>query len=141
MKYYVVIDTNVLISAALKMDSNPGIILRLVDEDIIVPLVNKKIIEEYINVLKRPKFHFSDLLIKDVINMIEKRAININEKRIDINLPDEKDRVFYEVVIEANKTSESKLVTGNIKHFPIASFIVTPKELCDIILRDFEKEL
>lgn len=57
MKYYVVIDTNVLVSAALKGNSNPGLILRMVDEGIILPLINKQIISEYVNVLKRPKFH------------------------------------------------------------------------------------
>lgn len=57
MKYYVVIDTNVLVSAALKGDLNPGLILRMVDEGIILPLINKQIISEYVHVLKRPKFH------------------------------------------------------------------------------------
>lgn len=138
MKYYVVIDTNVLVSAALKGDSNPGLILRMVDEGIILPLINKQIISEYVNVLKRPKFHFNDDLIDSIIEMIKKNAITIDEERLDIFLPDEKDRVFYEVVIKSNKERESKLVTGNIKHFPIAHFIVTPKELCDLILADLE---
>ena len=138
MKYYVVIDTNVLVSAALKGNSNPGLILRMVDEGIILPLINKQIISEYVNGLKRPKFHFNDDLIDSIIEMIKKNAITINEERLDIFLPDEKDRVFYEVVIKSNKERKSKLVTGNINNFPIAHFIVTPKELCDLILADLE---
>ena len=59
MKYYVVIDTNVLVSAALKGNLNPGLILRMVDEGIILPLINKQIISEYVNVLKMPKFHLN----------------------------------------------------------------------------------
>lgn len=47
MKYYVVIDTNVLVSAALKPESNPGLIFKFVDENIIVPLINEEIINEY----------------------------------------------------------------------------------------------
>lgn len=110
----------------------------MVDEGIILPLINKQIISEYVNVLKRPKFHFNDDLIDSIIEMIKKNAINIDEERLDIFLPDEKDRVFYEVVIKSNQGRKSKLVTGNIKHFPIAHFIVTPKELCDLILADLE---
>ncbi len=39
MKYYAVIDTNVLVSAVLKPSSNPGMIIRLALEGIIIPLV------------------------------------------------------------------------------------------------------
>ena len=119
MKYYVVIDTNVIVSAAIKINSNPGLILRLVDDGIIIPLINEKIISEYINVLKRPKFHFDTSLIGDLISMITKNAISVKNETIDIVLPDEKDRVFYEVVVKSNEIRESKLVTGNIKHVPI----------------------
>lgn len=141
MKYYVVIDTNVIVSAAIKINSNPGLILRLVDDGIIIPLINEEIISEYINVLKRPKFHFDTSLIEDLISMITKNAISVKNETIDIVLPDEKDRVFYEVVVKSNEIRESKLVTGNIKHFPITHFIVTPKELCDIILKQLEEHI
>lgn len=52
----------------------------------------------------------------------------MKQKKIDIVLPDPKDRVFYEVVLEERKFEEAYLVTGNIKHFPIETFIVTPKK-------------
>jgi uncharacterized protein len=48
-KYYVVIDTNVLISAALKPDSNPGIIFKFIDDGIIVPLINNEILNDIEN--------------------------------------------------------------------------------------------
>lgn len=40
MKYYAVIDTNVLVSAMLKWDSVPGNIMELVFTGCIVPIVN-----------------------------------------------------------------------------------------------------
>ncbi len=52
-------------------------------------------------------------------------------------MPDPKDRVFYEVVMEKRKTDEAYLVTGNIRHFPVKPFVVTPREMIDIILSDF----
>ena len=51
MKYYAVIDTNVIVSSMLKHDSIPGRILDLVILNIIVPLLNNEILEEYFDVL------------------------------------------------------------------------------------------
>lgn len=65
---------------------------------------------------------------------IEKRGIYIDAESIEEELPDPKDRVFYEVVMEERKTEEAYLVTGNIKHFPVKPFIVTPRKMIDIIL-------
>lgn len=55
MKYYAVIDTNVLVSAMLKWQSVPGSILEFSLEGIIVPVLNEEIVEEYRAVLERPK--------------------------------------------------------------------------------------
>ena len=41
MKYYAVIDTNVLVSAVLKWNSVPGNIIDLTFNDVITPLVNQ----------------------------------------------------------------------------------------------------
>lgn len=51
-------------------------------------------------------------------------------------MPDPKDRVFYEVVMEQRKSDNAYLTTGNIKHFPQKPFIVTPRQLLDIILEE-----
>jgi predicted nucleic acid-binding protein len=39
-------------------------------------------------------------------------------------MPDEDDRVFY----DAAKTADAYLITGNSKHYPKESFILTPSE-------------
>ncbi len=57
---------------------------------------------------------------------------------IDIELPNPKDSVFYEVVMEERKEEDAYLVTGNIKHFPEKPFIVTPRQMLDIILKDMD---
>ena len=136
MRYYAVIDTNVIVSAMLKWNSVPGSILELAIEGPITPVLNEKILEEYREVLLRPKFHFTDKIVSEVIEAIKRRAIFADEERIDIELPDPKDRVFYEVVMEQRKNSDAYLVTGNIKHFPVEPYVVTPKEMMDIILSD-----
>ena len=59
MKYYAVIDTNVIVSALLKWNSVPGVVLQAVFNGFVVPVFNDEILNEYRNVLNRPKFGFS----------------------------------------------------------------------------------
>ncbi len=59
MKYYAVIDTNVLVSAMIKWNSVPGNIMELTFDGSIVPILNEQIVKEYREVLTRPKFHFT----------------------------------------------------------------------------------
>ena len=60
MKYYAVIDTNVLVSAMLRWDSVPGCVLEHAFIGDIIPLLNGQVLKEYIEVLRRPKFHFDE---------------------------------------------------------------------------------
>ena len=136
MKYYAVIDTNVLVSAMLKWQSVPGKILELAFSGLIIPLFNDEILSEYKNVLSRPKFKLSNELVNNIVNEIEEKGIYVNEKTLDEYLPDPKDRVFYEVVMEERNNEDAYLVTGNIKHFPVRPFIVTPRRMLDIILEE-----
>jgi len=48
------------------------------------------------------------------------------------------DVVFYEVVMEQRVSTQSWPVTGNIKHFPNEAFIVTPRQMLEIILNEDE---
>ena len=134
MIYYAVIDTNVLVSAMLKWNSVPGNVMELVFTGSIILVYNSEILKEYREVLSRPKFHFVEDIVDDVLEGLENRGISIEAETVDIVLPDPKDRVFYEVVLEERKTEEAYLVTGNIKHFPVETFIVTPRKMLDIVL-------
>ncbi len=73
-----------------------------------------------------------------MVDQLIARGIYVEADVLDEELPDPKDRVFYEVVMEKRKEDEAYLVTGNIRHFPVRPFIVTPREMLDIILRDEE---
>ena len=126
MKYYVVIDTNVLVSAVLKSHSVPGSIVELAFDGPIIPILNEAIEKEYREVLSRPKFHLPEDLIEGIMSTFHKRAIYVDAEHLDVELPDPKDLVFYEVVMEERKEEDAYLVTGNIKHFPIKPYVVTP---------------
>jgi len=139
MTYYAVIDTNVLVSAMLRWDSVPGNIMELAFGGSIVPILNDSIVAEYREVLSRPKFHLSEEIINDVLDTINENGLYVDAEELEIELPDPKDRVFYEVVMEERKEEDAYLVTGNIKHFPAKPFIVTPRQMLDIILADIEE--
>ena len=139
MKYYAVIDTNVLVSAMLKWSSVPGNIMELVFGGTIIPVLNKEIVIEYRDVLLRPKFRLTEDIVADVIDVIETNGLFVEADALDIVLPDPKDKVFYEVVMEERKDEDAYLVTGNIRHFPQKPFIVTPRQMLDIVLADTEE--
>lgn len=136
MKYYAVIDTNVIVSAVLKQDSVPGKVVRMALEGSIVPILNDVIENEYREVLSRPKFHLSQSIIEDIIFAFRDKGLYVEAGSFEIELPDPKDRVFYEVVMEKRKSEETWLVTGNIRHFPVEPFIVAPREMLDVVLND-----
>lgn len=134
MKYYAVIDTNVLVSALLKWDSVPGNVLQFTITGVVTPVLNEDILREYREVLLRKKFHFPESVVDAILDNLAAQAVFINEEKLDVNLPDPKDVVFYEVVMEERKKQDAYLVTGNLKHFPVERFIVTPRQFLDILL-------
>ena len=136
MKRYAVIDTNVLVSAMLKWTSVPGNILEFAFSGTIIPVLNDKIVAEYREVLMRDKFHLTKDIVDDVIQALEEQGEYNDTDNMDYVMPDPKDVVFYAIVMEKRKEEDAYLVTGNIKHFPQEPFVVTPKEMMDIILDD-----
>lgn len=134
MKYYAVIDTNVLVSAMLKWTSVPGSIIEFAFSGVIIPVLNERIIAEYREALMRKKFHFTIEIVDDVIQSLEDQGEYIDTEKTDYELPDPKDVVFYAIVMEKRKKDEAYLVIGNIKHFPKEPYVVTPKEMMDILL-------
>lgn len=131
--YYAVIDTNVLISATLKANSIPSYIILEALQGSIIPILNDQILEEYTTVLRRPKFNFSEDIIEKLISGLILRGVFFDGLETNDNVIDPKDVVFYQVTLEAREYHDAFLVTGNSKHFPVKSFIVTPKEMMDLI--------
>ena len=132
-KIFAVMDTNVIVSALLSgnLESNPVKVFRAIVQERIVPLYNDEILEEYRCVLSRPKFHLDLPLIDTVIKAIIADGLNIDRTpATDIDFPDPKDIVFYEVALSVE---DSYLVTGNIRHFPVKPFVVTPAEMVRIL--------
>ncbi len=133
VKYYVVLDTNVVVSALLNLASVPGAVLREALAGRVIPLLHESILEEYSDVLRRPKFKFDRRNVETTLTGLIRRSVFLDAAAVSDEIPDPDDAIFYEVVMEARKTEDAYLVTGNLRHFPVKPFVVTPKELLDIL--------
>jgi hypothetical protein len=100
MKYYAILDTNVLVSALLKTGSVPGQVAAEAMHGDIIPILNDEIIAEYEDVLRRPKFHFDSKAVTVFLDELKKRAVYSDYGLIDDEIPDAKDVVFYAVLME-----------------------------------------
>jgi hypothetical protein len=50
-------------------------------------------------------------------------------------MPDEDDRVFYEVSLSVE---DSFMVTGNLKHYPQTPKVVSPADFLDVMIKSKE---
>jgi len=132
MKKRVVVDTNILVSAALSPNGNPAKIIALISsgEEIQV-YYSREILAEYKDVLSRQKLNIAAETQTRIMNAIISTGTLITPTSSEIPLPDESDRVFYDTA----KESGAVLITGNTKHFPEEDFIVTPSQFLELFLR------
>lgn len=134
MKYYAVIDTNVLLSALLSKNTDSATVkvLDAVFDGTIIPLYHQAILYEYNEVFHREKFHLQEELIQTVLESIRQYGIEVFPQPTGAVLIDMDDLIFYEVAME-KRDDDAYLVTGNQKHYPLRNFIVTPAEMMAII--------
>lgn len=134
MKYYAVIDTNVLVAALLSKNNDAATVkvLDAVFDGKIIPLYHPAILTEYNEVLHREKFHLRDKTIQLVLNAILQYGIEIFPHPTGETLIDMDDLIFYEVAME-KQDDKAYLITGNQKHYPAKNFIVTPAEIMNIL--------
>lgn len=133
---YAVIDTNILVSALITHNSNASTVkvLESLFLQRFIPLYNEDIIIEYEDVLHRRKFKLTEDQIRLVIDCVKQIGIDSERFSYDGNMPDEDDRVFYEVALSEE---DSFLVTGNLKHFPKTPKVITAAQMMEILDHDF----
>ena len=136
MTYYAVIDTNVLVSSMLKFKSIPWYITYLIEANTIIPLFNEEILEEYYDVLTRNDFGFEQKRVEELIQLIKTKGLFIERKKAIEEFIDKTDIVFFEIVMGARHTMDAYLVTGNMRHYPVRSYVVTPREMIGIIEKE-----
>ena len=129
---YVVIDTNVFVSAYLTHNFNSAT-SKIVDSLLkgkIILLYNEEIMDEYLEVLSRPHFGISINERDALFDYIRRKGISAERAVSNKLFVDESDRVFYEVALSEE---DSFLVTGNLKHYPVEPRVVTPAQMLQIL--------
>ena len=130
---FAVIDTNVIVSAAIKPESIPGKILALALSGEIRLVFSREILLEYEKVLSRAKFCFEKSYVDNVIKTFNIFGENIVPLRLSAHFEDADDKKFYEAFVSVKDGRDIYLITGNTRHFPDEERIVTPRQMLTIM--------
>ncbi|MGA2465237.1 MAG: putative toxin-antitoxin system toxin component, PIN family [Thermodesulfobacteriota bacterium] len=135
----VVYDTNVIVSAALKEESLPALLLSLGLEGKVRFFVSLALVQEYQKVLERPRFKLGHKEITELMEKINQKAIMVKPtKELDLLKADKSNRILE----CALKAKVDFIITGNKKHFPFEEFkgskIVTPREFLSKIGKEIK---
>ena len=111
----IVIDTNVLVAGLLSPFGACGKIVRMVSAGELILSFDARILSEYNEVLRRPKFGFEEEKIAAFLDYIVYRGRAVAPFPLSYSLPDPDDEPFLEVALASHAVC---LITGNQKHFP-----------------------
>ena len=135
----VVLDTNVVISAHLKIEGFERYALDLVLGGKLQLAASEAILDEYANVLVRPQFAISRKRLARSMDLIRKSAHIMRPSRRLTVAHDPSDNRFLEC---AEAARADYLVTGNKRHFPNAwrqTLVVNTRELIEWIAPDLRR--
>jgi putative PIN family toxin of toxin-antitoxin system len=111
----IVIDTNVLVAGLLSPFGACGEIVRMVSAGELTLSFDARILSEYNEVLRRPRFGFEKDKVVALLGYIVYRGRAVAPTPLTHSLPDPDDEPFLEVTLSSQAVC---LVTGNRKHFP-----------------------
>lgn len=111
----IVVDTNVLVAGLLTPFGTCGEIVRMLTTGDLVLCVDARILLEYDEVLRRPKFALEPRTVDAVMEYIRNASEIHACAPLAQPLPDRDDSPFLEVALSAGAEC---LVTGNVRHFP-----------------------
>ena len=106
----IIIDTNVIISAILKGRSPRQVIQFIIDSDDCDWLVSLEILSEYREVLSRPKFKLSEVIIKEWFDIFETATQLV---KVDLSVDFPRDRKDAKFLACAMVSKADFLVTGD----------------------------
>ena len=111
----IVIDTNVLVAGLLSPFGACAEIVRMVSAGVLTLSFDARILSEYNEVLRRPRFGFEEEKIATFLDFIVYRGQAVAPSPVFHSLPDPDDEPFLEVTLASQAVC---LVTGNQRHFP-----------------------
>ena len=130
---FAILDTNVVVSYFLsKKESPPASVMNEIFEGRIVPVYSCYLINEYRRVLSREEFGLDEFIVDSMLDVIQSSGFGMESFESMITLPDKKDVPIFELAL-LTRDVNALLVTGNLRHFPKVDFIVTPKQMMDLL--------
>jgi putative PIN family toxin of toxin-antitoxin system len=127
-----VIDTNVLVSAALKPQGLQRTTFLLATAKPARLYISATILDEYTEVLFRPELAIRRGLRQQFLQLIKQRSHSVTPyRRLDVT-SDPDDNIFFEC---AEAARADYLITGNVRHFPTfwkCTKIITSREFLDL---------
>jgi putative PIN family toxin of toxin-antitoxin system len=130
----VVFDTNIVYSAIRKSEGLPAKAVDLVVSGQIIPCVSDALLDEYRDVLFRPKLDLHSERRRQVLDIFSTLALHVTPTvTLKISSDDDDNRI-YECAAEA---LADYIVTGNTRHFPRpykATRIITARQLVEPLL-------
>ena len=112
----IVLDTNVIVSGLLSPFGAPAEIIQMVSSGIVRLCYDARILSEYRDVLRRPKFRFDETHVDPFLNQVKVDGYWVTAKPLAKRLPDPDDEPFLEVALAAKARC---LITGNPKDYPV----------------------
>jgi putative PIN family toxin of toxin-antitoxin system len=128
-----VVDTNILVSAALKPQGLQRTVLILAITRPVTLYVTEAVLEEYQEVLARAELKIRRGLQQQLLQLIKNRARLVRVVRPLQVAKDPEDDKFLEC---ADAARADYLVTGNQRHFPKfwkKTKVITPREFISIV--------
>lgn len=110
----IVLDTNVLISGIITPFGNAARILDMIVLGEIQTVYDDRILAEYREVLKRPKFGFEKNVIDEFLTLIESEGFKVTAIPLNEELIEKDDIPFVETAITG---LSDVLITSNKRHF------------------------
>ena len=126
-----VLDTNIIVSALLQPLGPPAQVFVLALGGSIQLCVSGSVYAEYEEVIRRPRLQRSEDIIAGTLHSIRENGLWVRPTEQVRACSDPDDDIFLEC---AQAAQANYLVTGNLKHFPMAwlgTRIVTPRWLLD----------
>ena len=128
-----VIDTNVLVSAALTSGGTCDQVVRAAVDGRIRLSWSTPVLAEYREVLSRSKFKFTPEVVTSLLNLFVAMD-QVTPRSLEVRLPDADDEVF---LAAAMATPDQVLITGNAAHFPadlcVPVRIITPSQALELL--------
>jgi putative PIN family toxin of toxin-antitoxin system len=110
-----VIDTNVLVAAALNPAGTPARVVELARTQKFTAVLSPAVMAEYTEVLYRSRFSFPTDVVASLLSDLETLGLWLPNETMELaGLPDPSDAPF----IALARAAQCPIITGNLRHFP-----------------------